>query len=88
MLLLVLWTVLWEACKSQVGLQGYCTKTLGTSTYPATLEAVLRTEEAVGAHFQTGGTLQSPRIIGAIETDAFARRDGCHGDEFQREGPS
>lgn len=51
----------------------------GGKAYPAPLEAILRAEEAIGAHFQAGRTLESARVIGAVHTRALASRHGVGG---------
>lgn len=48
--------------------------------YPAPLETVLRTEETVVAHLQTGGTLQGTGILVTVHTNAFASLGSSHGD--------
>lgn len=48
------------------------------NAYPASLETVLRTEEAVRAALQTCGTLQGACVVRAVHTPAFAIRDFSH----------
>lgn len=47
--------------------------------YPAPLETVLRTEETVGAHLQTSGTLQGAGILVTVHTATLASLGGSHG---------
>lgn len=40
--------------------------------YPVALEAILRAEETVSAHFEACWTLQIARFVGAVHAEAFS----------------
>lgn len=59
-----------------------CQQDMNKNPYPAALEAVLRTEEAVSAGLQAGRALQGPRVVGAFDANALARGNGrSHGGQ-------